>query len=75
MHNIHAERIFIVCNRVICTNLFNILSILYNGHACYFVYSSLNSYFIYIIYYVSSVYIPFSDRVGIPLHNILLQEC
>ena len=51
MHNVHIAHIFIVCNSVICTKSFNILSILYNAHimlilyTSFCVYSPLNSYF------------------------------
>ena len=53
MHNVHTAHIFIVCNSVICTKSFNILSILYNGdiainYTGHFTYSPLNSYFLYI---------------------------
>ena len=52
MHNVHTAHIFIECNSVIGTKSFNILAILYNGHIAlnypaHFVYSPLNSYFIY----------------------------
>ena len=55
MH-VYTAHIFIVCNSVICTNSFNVLGILYNGHIAlkytgHFVYSPLNSYLIYIGYW------------------------
>ena len=48
MHSFHSVHIFIICNSVICTKSFNILS--YNGHivlnyTAHFVYSTLKSYF------------------------------
>ena len=60
MHNFHSAELFIVCNSVICTNTFNILAILHNGHIAlnytgHFVYSPLNSYFIYIGYWTLNI--------------------
>ena len=56
MHNVHTAHIFILCNSVICTKPFNVLSILYNDHidlnyTGHFMYSPLNSHFIYIGYW------------------------
>ena len=53
MHTFNTSHIFIVCNSMICTNIFNILAILYNDHNVlnytdHLVYSPLNSYCIYI---------------------------
>ena len=61
MNNVHTAHIFIVCNSVICTKPFNILSILYNGHNALnytgnFVYSPLNSYCIYIGYKTLNIF-------------------
>ena len=67
-NGLHAySTLFIVCNSVVCTNTFNILSILYNGHivlncTVYFVHRPLNSYFIYIGYWTLNIIIMVTVR-------------
>ena len=61
MHNVYSAHIFIVYNSVICTNTFNILAIFYIDHIVlnytpHFVYSPLNSYFIYNGYWTLNIY-------------------
>ena len=74
MHTVHPAYIFIVCNSVVCTNTFNILAILYNGHIAlnytgHFVYSPLNSYFIYTGYWTLNIYSYYNNFIIIHFRN------
>ena len=62
MLNVHTAYIFIVCNSVISTKYLNIFPMFCNSHIAinyigHFVYSPLNSYFIYIGYWTLHKYI------------------
>ena len=61
MHNFHSAHIFIVCNMGISYNQVNVFALFDHYHNFYyftdhFVHSPLNSYFIYIGYWILNIY-------------------
>ena len=60
MHNFHLTHIFIVCNMYIINNQVNVLALFDNYYivlncTAHFVYSPMNSYFIYIGYWTLNI--------------------
>ena len=78
MHNVNTAHICIVCNSVICHSIFlpycGHIALNYIGH---FVYSPLNSYFIYIAYWTLNIdYYPNKKKYSQPakasIHSLIL---